>query len=91
MGLGTYQFLEEVLDELGIHITDDVEQFEQVHDMVIPEYNVDDDIHEYTIHLNLRTAKELSDTDVQMMVAKMVESFNNDDTIEVEYAHHDKL
>lgn len=89
--LGTYQFLEDVLDELGIHMTDSEEQFEKVHDMVIPEYNVDDDIHEYIIHLNLRTTKQLSDADLQMMVAKMVEQLNNDDMIEVEYAHHDKL
>lgn len=89
--LGTYQFLNRVLDELGIHMTDSEEQFEEVHDMVIPEYNVDDDVHEYGIHLYLRTTKALSDTDVQMMVAKMVEQLNNDDTIEIEYSHHDKL
>ena len=89
--LGTYQFPDKVLDELGIHMTDSEEQFEEVHDMVIPEYNVDDTTHEYVIHLNLRTTKELSDTDIQMMVAKMVESLNNGDTIEVEYTHHDEL
>jgi hypothetical protein len=87
-GKGTYGFVEQVLDELGIHLTDDAEQFEQVHDTIVYGPDV---THEYVLHLNLRTTKALSDTDVQMMVAKMIESLNNGDTIDIEYAHHEEL
>lgn len=42
-------------------------------------------MNEYLIHLNIQTERDLTETDIQMMVANLVSSLENGDTVEISH------
>ena len=73
---GTYRFVEELCDEFGINIPE-YKDFDAINSMIT------DAPYEYTVHLNVRCPRELTDIDIYELIASMNTRMKDEAPVEV--------